>query len=71
MSEAYDSIKQGLEDALAHAKGKDAGARVHQVEVPEPNIVAARARITANGERIKNSIPAKPTLPLNVKRVPP
>ena len=27
MSEAYNSIKQGLEDALAHAKGKDVGAR--------------------------------------------
>ena len=44
MSEAYDSIKQGLEDALAHAEGKDVGARVHQVEVPEPDVAAIRAR---------------------------
>lgn len=27
MNDAYKSIKQGLEDALAHAKGKDVGAR--------------------------------------------
>ncbi len=33
MSDAYESIKQGLEDALAHAKGNDVGARVPQVEL--------------------------------------
>ncbi len=44
MSNAYKSIKQGLEYALAHAKGKDVGARVLQVEVPEPDVAAIRAR---------------------------
>ena len=68
MSEAYNSIKQGLEDALAHAKGKDVGARVHQVEVSEPDVAAIRARPAAKQPKDKNSIPAKPTLPLNVKR---
>ena len=53
MSEAYDSIKQSLEDALAHADGKNAGARVHTVETPEPNIVAARARPAAKQPKDK------------------
>ena len=53
MSEAYDSIKRGLEDALAHAEGKNAGARVHTVETPELDIAAARARITAKQRKDK------------------
>ena len=53
MSAAYDSIKQGLEDALAHAEGKDVGARVHQVEVPEPDVAAIRARPAAKQPKDK------------------
>ena len=53
MSEAYNSIKQGLEDALAHAKGKDAGARIHTVETADLDIAAARARITAKQPKDK------------------
>lgn len=44
MSDAFNSIKQGLEDALAHANGGEIGARVHHVEVPEPDVAAIRAR---------------------------
>lgn len=44
MSEAHDSIKRGLEEALAHANGRATGARVHEIEVPEPNVAAIRAR---------------------------
>ena len=44
MTEAYDSIRKGLEEALAHAKGKKTGARVHQVDVPEPDVAAIRTR---------------------------
>lgn len=44
MTEAYKSIRKGLEEALAHAKGKDAGARVHRVKVPEPDVAAIRAK---------------------------
>lgn len=32
---AYESIMQGLNEALAHAQGKDVGARVHVIEVPD------------------------------------
>ena len=29
---AYESIMQGLNEALDHAQGKEAGARVHAIE---------------------------------------
>ena len=56
MSEAYNSIKQGLEDALAHAKGKDVGTRVHKVEVPEPDVAAIRARAGLSQAEFARSI---------------
>jgi len=40
---AYDSIRQGLTEAIDFAHGKETGARVHQVEVPEVNVAAIRA----------------------------
>ena len=56
MSAAYDSIKQGLEDALAHAEGKNAGSRVHKVEVPKPNVAAIRARAGLSQAEFARSI---------------
>lgn len=41
---AHDSIMQGLNEALAFAKGKDVGAKVHQVEVQTVDVAAIRAR---------------------------
>ena len=40
---AYESIMQGMNEALDHAKGKDIGARVDKVEVPTVNVAAIRA----------------------------
>lgn len=40
---AYDSIRQGLNEALAFAEGKKTSARVHQVEVPTVDVAAIRA----------------------------
>ena len=40
---AYDSIKQGLSEAQAFAEGKEAGDRIHQVEVPAVDFAAVRA----------------------------
>ena len=42
-SEACKGIRQGLLEAIAFAQGKPAGARVHQVEVPETDVAAIRA----------------------------
>ena len=40
---AYESIRQGLNEALDHAKGKETGAMVHQIEVPTVDVAAIRA----------------------------
>ena len=40
---AYESIMQGLNEALEHAQGKETGARVHQVNVPVVDVAAIRA----------------------------
>lgn len=40
---AYESIKQGLNEALAFAEGRETGARVHHVEVPAVDVAAIRA----------------------------
>lgn len=40
---AYESIVQGLNEALDHARGQDNGARVHTIEVPDVDVAAIRA----------------------------
>lgn len=40
---AYESIMQGLNEALDHTNGKEIGARVHKVEVPTVDVAAIRA----------------------------
>ena len=40
---AYESIMQGLNEALDHAQGKDVGAQTHQIAVPSVNVAAIRA----------------------------
>jgi putative transcriptional regulator len=40
---AYESIRQGLDEALAFADGKTGGTNVHQVEVPVVDVAAIRA----------------------------
>ncbi|HEX7711321.1 MAG TPA: NadS family protein [Sphingomonadaceae bacterium] len=39
MSEAFDSIMQGLNEALDYAKGKDVGARVHVIEFSDAKAI--------------------------------
>lgn len=40
---AYESLMQGLNEALGHAQGKETGAVVHQIEVPTVDVAAIRA----------------------------
>ncbi len=44
MGKAFDSVAQGLREALAFAEGKKTGAVVHRIEVPEVDVAAIRAR---------------------------
>ena len=43
MSEAYDSLIEGLNEALAFARGEKTGAIIHRVEVPDVDVAAIRA----------------------------
>ena len=40
---AYETIRQGLDEALAFAQGQDVDARVHQVAVRDVDVAAIRA----------------------------
>ena len=43
MNHAYESIKRGLQEAIAHAQGKSEGVRVHR---PRPvDVKALRAKV--------------------------
>jgi putative transcriptional regulator len=42
-SDAFRSIEQGLQEALAHARGTGS-ATVHEITIPAPDVPAIRAR---------------------------
>lgn len=44
MTKAFDKIMSGLDDAHAYLNGERAGFTVHQVEVPDPDVVAIRSK---------------------------
>jgi len=43
MSEVYESLMEGLNEALAFARGEKTGAVVHRIEVPAVDVAAIRA----------------------------
>ncbi len=43
MSEVYESLMEGLNEALSFARGEKTGAVVHQVMVPAVDVAAIRA----------------------------
>ena len=48
MTKAFDSIKQGLQEAIAHAEGRAQGARVHR---PHPvDVKELRAKVDMTQE---------------------
>lgn len=53
---AYESIKQGLNEALEHSKGKDIGAHVHSIEVPHVDVAAIRAKTGLSQSAFARSI---------------
>ena len=44
MSKAYDQVMAGLGDARGYLKGERDGFAVHEIEVPEPDVVAIRGK---------------------------
>ncbi len=62
MSDAFRSIERGLKEAIAHARGEDP-ATIHEIEVPEPDVRAIRARTGLSQAAFARSIGvAKATL---------
>ncbi len=43
MSKAFDSIKKGLEEAVAYSRGNEGGVRIHRP--PKPDIRAIRDKM--------------------------
>ena len=56
MSRAFNKIKAGLDDARAFLDGNTEGAVVHQVQVPEPDVAAIRAKTGLSQSAFARSI---------------
>lgn len=56
MRKAYDTIKQGLYEALAYAEGRNTGAIVHRIEVPSVDVASIRATISLSQSAFAKSI---------------
>ena len=44
MTRAFDKIMAGLDDARAYLRGDRAGFAAHEIEVPDPDVVAIRSK---------------------------
>lgn len=64
MSEAFNSIEQGLKEALAHVRG-ERQATVHEIELPDPDVQAIRARTGLSQSEFARSIGVKKGTLLN------
>ena len=56
MSEVYESLMEGLNEALAFARGEETGAIVHHVEVPTLDVAAIRASTGLSQSEFARSI---------------
>jgi putative transcriptional regulator len=56
MSKAFDSLMEGLNEALEFAKGKETGAVVHRIEVPDVDIASIRAQTGLSQAQFAQSI---------------
>ena len=60
---AFESIKQGLEEAKAFSKGQGADAHVHEIAVPEIDVADVRAKTgLSQAEFVRSIGVAKGTL---------
>ena len=53
---AYESIVQGLNEAIAFAKGEETGAIVHHIEVPTVDVAKIRAQTGLSQNAFARSI---------------
>ena len=64
MTDACNSIEQGLKDALAHARGQTTGL-IHESVVPDPDVKAIRAQTGLSQADFARSIGVKKATLLN------
>jgi putative transcriptional regulator len=64
MSDAFTSIEQGLKEAIAHARGAG-DARIHEIDIPDADVQAIRARTGLSQADFARSIGVKKSTLLN------
>lgn len=64
MSDAFKSIEQGLKEAIAHASGQNT-ITVHEIEIPDADVQAIRARTGLSQAEFAKSIGVKKATLLN------
>lgn len=64
MTDAFKSIKQGLEEAIAHAQ-KHKALTIHEIDVPAPDVSDIRARTGLSQAEFARSIGVKKGTLLN------
>ena len=64
MNDAFKSIEQGLKEAIAHAHG-EALVPIHEIEIPEADVQAIRARTGLSQAEFAKSIGVKKSTLLN------
>jgi len=53
---AFESMRQGLDEAKAYSKGQGADARVHKISVPDINVSEIRAQTSLSQAEFARSI---------------
>ena len=53
---AYETVKKGLEEALAFSRGKNDGARVHEIELPDIDVMQIRRKTGLSQSEFARSI---------------
>ena len=64
MNDTFNSIEKGLKEAIAHARG-EAIAPVHEIDIPEADVQAIRARTGLSQAEFAKSIGVKKATLLN------
>ena len=64
MSDAFKSIEQSLKEAIAHARGETL-VPIHEIEIPEADVQAIRARTGLSQAEFAKSIGVKKSTLLN------
>jgi putative transcriptional regulator len=64
MSDAFKSIEQGLKEAIAQARGETL-VPIHEIEIPEADVQAIRARTGLSQAEFAKSIGVKKSTLLN------